>query len=250
MITNLLRQIFAIYALIVFLPTLVIAYLAYVIVINFSKADKVLQRTHKVSSWWAKIYYSLIFIRIKISNRNMYSHNGVHVFICNHRSLLDVPVWAYACLQPVRFLSKAELTNVPVFGYVLKRVYITVDRNDKNDRLKSISKMKKALEQGVSVFLAPEGTRNRTDKTLLDFKDGAFRLAVAAQAPIGILTLYNTDKLLSPSKLFSMRPGTIYGKWSMPVPTAGLTEADLPNLRQQCAQIMESNYLELQKQYE
>ncbi|MBL7927019.1 MAG: 1-acyl-sn-glycerol-3-phosphate acyltransferase [Bacteroidia bacterium] len=250
MLKNFLRQIFAIYALIAFIPTLVLAYLAYVLVINLSSGDKVLQRTHFVSSWWAKIYYSLIFIRIQIANHNMHAGSGVHVFVCNHRSLLDVPVWAYACMQPVRFLSKAELTKVPVFGYVLKRVYITVDRADKTDRLKSINKMKKTLDQGVSIFLAPEGTRNRSNKVLLDFKEGAFRLAVTAQVPIGILTLYNTDKLLSPSKLFSMQPGTIYGEWTVSVPTKGLTENDIPELKQRCMQIMETNYLQLKNKYQ
>jgi len=47
--------------------------------------------------------------------------------------------------------------------------------------------MRQSMEKGISVFLCPEGTRNKTDQPLLDFKDGAFRLAIATQKPLAIV---------------------------------------------------------------
>ncbi|MEO8147560.1 MAG: lysophospholipid acyltransferase family protein [Bacteroidia bacterium] len=243
MFKNLLRYVFSVYAIIAFLPTLIIVYIIYVLVINLSSKKNMVRNTHRVSSTWARVFYALIFIRVKIANRNAFDKNRVYVFVSNHRSLLDVPVWARACKIPVRFLSKEEMTKMPVFGYVLKRVYLTVNRADRNDRLKSIAKMKATLDEGTSVFLAPEGTRNKSENILLELKDGAFRLAIMAQVPIGVLTLYNTDNLLSPLKLFSMLPGTIYGIWENPIETKGMTENDIPKLKEQVRVIMERNYL-------
>ena len=245
MLKNTLRYFFSVYALVAFLPTLVIAYIIYVLVINLSSKQNLVRNTHRVSSAWAYIYYALIFLRVKIKNKHVYQKDKVYVFVSNHRSLLDVPVWAMACTNPVRFLSKEEMLKVPVFGYVLKRVYLSVNRSDRNDRHKAIAKMKETIDSGTSVFLAPEGTRNKGKEVLLEFKDGAFRLAITAQVPLCILTLYNTDNLLSPVKLFSYLPGTIYGTWEPPIETIGMTENDIPKLKEQARAIMEKNYLML-----
>lgn len=250
MLKNILRYIFSVYALLAFLPTLIIVYIIYVLVINLSSAKNLVRNTHRVSSGWAYVYYAMIFLRVKIANKHVYDSNKVYVFISNHRSLLDVPVWAMACTNPVRFLSKEEMLKVPVFGYVLKRVYLSVNRSDRHDRFKSIAKMKETIESGTSVFLAPEGTRNKTTNTLLELKDGAFRLAISAQVPLCILTLYNTDNLLSPLKLFSYLPGTIYGTWEQPIETKGMTDDDLPKLKAQARAIMEKNYLKLKNTYQ
>lgn len=243
MVKNIFRYFFSIYALLVFIPTALMAYLIYVLVINLSPRARIIHNVHKVSVAWAHVFYALIFVRVKILNVDGYDKTKVYVCISNHRSLLDVPAWALACRHAVRFLSKEEMTKIPVFGYVLKRVYLTVNRADRNDRLRSLEKMKATLAQGISVFLAPEGTRNRSKNILLDFKDGAFRLAIAAQVPLRILTLYNSDNLLSPASLFSLKPGTIYGVWENPVATAGMTDNDISNLKQQARAISEKNYL-------
>ena len=201
------------------------------------------RNTHQVSSTWSYVFYALIFLRVKIKNKDAFDKSKVYVCISNHRSLLDVPAWAMACKHAVRFLSKEEMTKMPVFGYVLKRVYLSVNRSDRNDRFKSMTKMKETIDSGTSVFLAPEGTRNKSENILLELKDGAFRLAIAAQVPLRVLTLYNTDNLLSPIKLFSLLPGTIYGVWENPVETKGMTENDIPKLKEQARMIMEKNYL-------
>lgn len=250
MIKNVFRYIFSVYAALIFIPPMIVAYITYVLVINLSSKQTVVRNTHRVSSIWARVYYALIFIRVKIKNRNAFDKEKVYVFVSNHRSLLDVPVWARACKVPVRFLSKEEMTKVPVFGYVLKRVYLSVNRSDRNDRFKSIAKMKASLDEGTSVFLAPEGTRNKSENVLLDLKDGAFRLAIMAQVPLGIFTLYNTDTLLSPLKLFSMLPGTVYGIWENPIDTTGMTENDIPKLKEQVRAVMERNYLQMKNTLE
>jgi len=243
MLKNVFRYIFSVYALLAFLPTLIIAYIVYVVVINLSSQKNMVRNTHQVSSAWAYIYYAMIFLFVKIKNKNAFDKNKVYVCISNHRSLLDVPAWAMACKHPVRFLSKEEMTKVPVFGYVLRRVYLSVNRSDRNDRFKSMTKMKETIDAGTSMFLAPEGTRNKSGNVLLELKDGAFRLAIAAQVPLRVLTLYNSDNLLSPIKLFSLLPGTIYGIWENPIETKGMTENDISKLKEQARAIMEKNYL-------
>ena len=171
-------------------------------------------------------------MRLKIEGKENIDSSATYVFVANHLSMLDIPTYALACNNTFRFLSKAELGKVPLLGYVIRKLYITVDRNNKSDRSKSLEKMLSSLREGISVFLAPEGTRNTTADPLLEFKDGAFRLAIAAQIPVAVLTIKNSAKLLSPLKTFEMKPGTITCRWSVPVETKGMTENDLPLLKE------------------
>jgi len=130
---------------------------------------------------------------------------------------------------------------MPVFGYVVKKLYITVDRKKRNDRAVSFDKMKHSLlQESISVILFPEGTRNRSQEPLLNFKDGAFRLAIETQLPIAVLTIFNTVDFL-PTDAFAMKPGTVRAVWDEPIETKGLTIQDIPMLKEKVRNILLRN---------
>lgn len=237
-ISRSLRILFSVYAGTYFILSFLIVIPCYFIVFNFWSKEKAPHVAHKVSRNWAFITFAFFFIRTKIKNKELIDKNQTYVFIANHRSMLDIPVYAMACSNTIRFLAKAELAKIPLLGYVIKNLYLTVARSDKSDRSKSLEAMKRALDENVSVFLCPEGTRNRTHKLLLDFHDGAFRVAIKTQKPLAVLTVVNADKLLSPYRQFELSPGTIYATWSKPISTLGMTEDDVPKLKEAARQLM------------
>ena len=130
---------------------------------------------------------------------------------------------------------------MPVIGYVIKKLYIPVKRKSKEDRAKSMDKMVRSLRDGISVYIYPEGTRNKSKQALADFYDGAFRLAIEAQVPLAVCTLIGSDKLLSPLGNMNLMPGTIHAYWHQPIVTKGLSSADVENLKQQTKDIMLQN---------
>lgn len=153
--------------------------------------------------------------------------------------MLDIPVCAVACKNTFRFLAKAELGKIPLLGYVVRKTYIIVNRADRIGRSRSMEAMQKSLSELISVLIFPEGTRNKTSELLLDFRDGAFRLAVKMQKPVAVLTITGTRRLFySSGKSFRMRPGKIVAEWSKPIATTGKTEADVPALIEQVRKIM------------
>ena len=101
--------------------------------------------------------------------------------------------------------------------------------------------MMQSLKDGISVFLCPEGTRNRTQKPLLDFRDGAFRLAIESQTPVAVLTVLGARERNSPKNPVSLRPGIIYAVWDDPIETKGMTQNDVPLLKQMAYDLMLSN---------
>jgi len=233
-----LRVIFTAYALIIFIASMLILLPAYLIVFTFRNKEQAPHAAHAVSRTWGKVIWVLYFIRFKCHFKNRIDPDKTYVFVANHRSLCDIPCYALSCRNTFRFLAKAELGRIPVFGFIIKNIYVMVERDSKKDRSRSMEAMQKSIETGISVFICPEGTRNITDMPLLPFKDGAFRLAIKMQCPIGVLTLTNSQKLLHPKRPFELSPGIIEGYWEEPIPTAGLSDSDLPALKQKVMHLM------------
>ena len=72
-----------------------------------------------------------------------------------------------------------------------------------------MERMKQSLRDGISIYLFPEGTRNKTNEPLKNFYDGAFKLAVATNAAISPAVLFNTRKSLPGNKFFYFLPYTL-----------------------------------------
>ena len=51
------------------------------------------------------------------------------------------------------------------------------------------------VKNGISIFIFPEGTRNKTPETLLDFKEGSFKIAEKSGCPIIPVTLVNASDI-------------------------------------------------------
>lgn len=165
-----------------------------------------------------------------------------YVIIANHRSNLDAPVAAISCRGRVRYLAKKELLKVPVMGQIFAVMSVYVDRSSPQDRKASVEKLKQYISEGDSIFLFPEGTRNKTtDRSMIDFKDGAFTIAIQTQTPIMPMIYVGSDRLMPNSGLL-MRPGFIDVYYMDPVDVAGLTDADIPMLKQKVRDMMVSAY--------
>lgn len=229
---RILKTLFGGYAIIVFILSLLIVVPCYVVIFNLMDKEHAPRAAHKVSRFWAKMLFTFFFIRTDIRGMELINPEQVYVFVCNHRSQLDVPLFAIACINTFRFLAKVEVNRVPLLGYVVKKVYIAVDRTNNANRVKSLTIMKDSLlNEKISVVLYPEGTRNPTAEPLLDFKDGAFRLAIDTQLPIAALSILNSGQFTPANKL-QLHPGTLRAAWCTPIETKGMTAADLPKLKE------------------
>jgi 1-acyl-sn-glycerol-3-phosphate acyltransferase len=64
----------------------------------------------------------LLFIPSRVRNRHVIDSGKTYVFVANHQSQLDIPLYAIACSNIFRFLAKAELTKIPLMGYIIRNL--------------------------------------------------------------------------------------------------------------------------------
>lgn len=194
---------------------------------------------YRICMLWGDIWFSLIFIR----HRNLYEQrmdtNKQYIFVGNHISYLDAPIIVKTLRRPIRALGKTEMGNVPVFGFIYKYAVVRVDRSNAENRAKSVRNMKSILKKGISIVVFPEGTFNMTPNPLKDFYDGAFRVAIDAQMPIKPFLLLDAYDRMHYKSVFSLSPGKSRAVFLEEIPVEGLTQNDLPVLKQKVYDLMD-----------
>jgi len=148
------------------------------------------------------------------------------VFIFNHQSGLDSILMAQLTRRDVVGVAKKELETAPIVGPLLKAAGVVfVDRGDRAKAIEAMQPAVEAMREGLSVVVAPEGTRSATKK-LGKFKKGPFHMAMAAGVPIVPVVLKNALDAL-PRDGIVIRPATVDVVVHPPIPTDDWTRADL-----------------------
>ncbi len=234
---------YCIYSLLVFIAGM-LCVLPFVAFFSLQGEIKGGNRIYHICRWWDTVWLALCGIRPSNSFESVPDPGKQYVFIANHISYLDIPMILQAVRRnSFRILGKAEMAKVPLFGYIYRRAVILVDRNSANGRSKSVRELKSLLNAGISIFLFPEGTFNETGGLLKEFYDGAFRIAIETQTPLQPILFPDTLDRMFYSSVFCLRPGRSRAVFLAEVPVAGLSLADLPDLKTRVYRMMEEGLL-------
>lgn len=168
---------------------------------------------HFLPVYFAHIALFFMRIKVEVHHQERIDKNEQYLFVANHRSYLDALISAVANDNYKKYIGKAEILKYPVVGYLLKKLYVPVQRDKKDSRKWSMGKMNEYLESGASIVIFPEGTCNTTTELLKEFKDGAFVLSKQLNIPIAVYTIVGAAELM-PRKLLSIRPGKIHVYWN------------------------------------
>lgn len=203
------------------------------------------KRTLAIMKWyrlWMDVYLPVVGCPIRRQGMENFQAGQNYVVVANHNALVDILVSTPSVPGASKTLAKAELARIPIFGLIYRSGSILVDRKDPDSRRKSLQAMRTVLDQGMHLVLYPEGTRNKSSAPLKTFYDGAFLIAVAAQKPIIPALLFHTRDILPPGKTFFARPHPIPIHFLEPISTHGLTQVDVPRLKQQVFEVMMAYY--------
>jgi len=121
---------------------------------------------------------------------------GPLLLVCNHVNFLEVPlVLSHLQPRPVTGLAKAETWNSPVMGILFNLWGAIPVRRGEGD-VGAIRRVLEALDAGMIVAIAPEGTRSG-DGCLRRAKPGIGLLAAHSMAPILPIAFYGHEGIWS-----------------------------------------------------
>lgn len=238
-----LQWLYCIYALLLFIGIMLLLFPFMLIASLFGRITGG-NMIYRLCMLWGDIWFFLVFIFHKNLYEQRPENNKQYIFVANHISYLDAPIIVKAIRRPIRALGKAEMGSVPVFGFIYKYAAVRVDRGDAVDRAKSIRNMKSILLKGISIVVFPEGTFNMTPNPLKDFYDGAFRVAIETQMPIKPILFLDAYDRMNYRSIFSMNPGRNRAIYLEEVPVEGLSQKDVPALKQKVYQLMDKKLRE------
>lgn len=175
----------------------------------------------KVIQTWARAMLAAAGVRVVVEGLERVP-KGQCVFVANHQSHFDVPVVFAHVPRHLRFVAKAELARIPLFGHAIRATgNVVVDRQGGSRDRETMKAAVAAVRERVSLFFFAEGTRSE-DGVLQPFKKGAFVMALEAGVPIVPLAIGGTRHIL-PKNVKWVRGGRkvalIVGE---PIGTSGL----------------------------
>jgi len=151
---------------------------------------------HQFTSFWASLYSWLNPLWIlEIYGLENIDRKKTYVYVSNHQSLLDILI-LFRLFTHFKWVSKIENFKVPFIGWNMRlNDYIELDRGKVKSNARMMKDCARAIRNGNSVMIFPEGTRS-LDGVMRAFKLGAFEIAKETKSPIIPIVIQGTANAL------------------------------------------------------
>lgn len=180
---------------------------------------------------WSRVWLVSSGTKLEVVGREHVDPEKSYVVVANHLSTLDIMACFLAVRIPIRYLAKKELFKVPILAQGMRAVgIIEVDREARSAVHAEVNRQAQDLiAKKRSLIIYPEGTRPR-DGVMRPFKKGAFTMAISGGLPILPVTISGSYEAFPPGQGW-VRGGTIRVVIDEPIPTEGLAQSDVADLR-------------------
>lgn len=169
---------------------------------------------------WGEFGSALAGINVEIDGEAHLWERRPAVFLFNHQSAIDVLLIAKLLRRDFTAIAKQEIATNPLVGPVFRVAdTVFIDRKNHSKAIEALRPVVQTLKNGLSVAIAPEGTRSAGDR-LGPFKKGPFHIAMQAGVPIIPIVIHNATDVL-PKGGFFVRPSRVYVDVLAPVHTDG-----------------------------
>jgi 1-acyl-sn-glycerol-3-phosphate acyltransferase len=175
---------------------------------------------HIIARIWAQSILVVSRVHVSVKGLSNIEPGKSYIYMANHQSNFDIPVLLGYLPVQFRWLAKAELFKIPVFGRaMLGAGYVKIDRFDQESAFESINEVARKMKDGVSVMIFPEGTRSK-DGSIRPFKKGGFVMAVDSGVPIVPVVIRGTWPIMAKGSLRINR-GEVEMALAKPIDTSG-----------------------------
>jgi 1-acyl-sn-glycerol-3-phosphate acyltransferase len=177
---------------------------------------------HIIARMWSKSILLVSGIKVDVNGLANIDPGKSYFYMANHRSNFDIPVLLGCLPIQFRWLAKAELFKIPIFGRAMSGAgYVKIDRFNRESAFRSIDEVAAKMKNGVSVMIFPEGTRSQ-DGNVKPFKKGGFVMAVDTGVPIVPIILRGTRSIMTKGS-WRINPDKVVLSVQKPIDTSGFT---------------------------
>jgi len=130
---------------------------------------------------YSKTLLSKLNLNVKVINEDKIPKDTQILLVSNHRSVIDPLIIEIALQNSNLFghwISKKELYNSFFFGLFVRNGGAVLLDREKSNMSSFFSDIKKCTKAGDSIFIFPEGTRNKSDNDIGEFKSGSQIIAL------------------------------------------------------------------------
>lgn len=180
------------------------------------------------TSTWGRMLLTTAGINLNVLGRENLTAQRPAVFLFNHRNQADPLIAGRLVERDFTTVAKKELENDPLIGTIGKVMDAAfIDRDDPKAAVEGLHRVEELARKGISILVAPEGTRLDTTE-VGEFKKGPFRIAMSAGIPIVPIVIRNAE-VVSARDSSTFNPGTVDIAVYPPIPTDDWTVEDLPH---------------------
>ena len=196
-----------------------------------------------LTRFWPETVLALNGVKLNVIGAENLTAQRPAVFLFNHRNNFDVFMVAALVKDNWTGVAKKELASNPLVGTLGRLLDAAfIDRSDTAVAVAALKPVEDAARKGLSILVAPEGTRREGAGPLEvgPFKKGAFRIAMATGLPVVPIVIRNSDSVAGRNAT-TLHPGTVDIAVLPPVSVADWTVANLGDKIEQ----IRGDYLEL-----
>lgn len=153
------------------------------------------RNTYFFSHNFIPLILKILGVKISIEGKEYLDPKRPSIYVGNHQNNLDIWIYGYLCVDGGVCVGKNSIKWIPLFGQMFWLTgNILIKRQNKIKSKESMIEAREAiLNKGASIYLLPEGTRNR-GRGIKEFKKGAFILAADTKAPIVPISINTYSK--------------------------------------------------------
>ena len=174
------------------------------------------------------------------------------LYVGNHRSYFDILVGYTTVPGLMGFVAKKEMLRYPFLRSWMKNVNcLFLDRENIKEGLKTILEGIDHVKNGISVWIFPEGTRNRNEdlRELLPFKEGSLKIAEKTGCPVVPVAIMGTADVFEKHMPF-IRPAKVTVYYGTPFYIKDLDPADRKKAGAYTREVIRDMLLSLQEEKE
>ena len=185
----------------------------------------------RLNTLWAWCFFRMAFLPLKVEWRFKLDKNQQYILCSNHFSYLDIPGLGLFP-KPFKFVGKSQLGKIPLFGLMYNNLHITVNRSSYKSRAVSLRKARTAIQDGFNLGFFPEGgIRLKEFPNMVNFQDGAFRLAAENNLPVVPISLLDNYNILRDDEVFNMRRRICRVVYHEPIWAKDASEEEIKKLK-------------------